>query len=192
MLETAVILAGGKSSRMGQDKALMPFGGYGSMVEYQYAKMSKIFKKVYISTKEDKFNFKANLILDRYKESSPLVAIASVLEEINEDFFLISVDMPLIPIEDIENLKHLYIESQKFEIYTIKTENGIEPTVSIYTKAILPKVQNMLKSGNHKLKELIKICGTKVVNTDSGKSYLNVNTEDDYNSAKQFINNDIF
>ena len=114
MLNSAVILAGGKSSRMGEDKALMPFGGCNSMAEYQYKRLKKIFKNVYISAKDNKFNFDAKIILDRYKQSSPMVAIASILEELQEDFFLISVDMPLLSLEAIKNLKETYYKNQLF------------------------------------------------------------------------------
>jgi len=67
----AVIFAGGKSSRMGSDKALLPFGGYGSLSEFQYHKLSRTFKKVYLSAKEDKFDFAMEDIHDRYEESTP-------------------------------------------------------------------------------------------------------------------------
>ena len=52
-----VIFAGGKSSRMGQDKALMPFGKYNSLAQYQCERLSKIFKNIYISSKTNKFDF---------------------------------------------------------------------------------------------------------------------------------------
>ena len=55
----AVILAGGKSSRMQQDKALLPFGEVNSLAEFQYRRLSKIFSKVYISSKYNKFDFNA-------------------------------------------------------------------------------------------------------------------------------------
>jgi len=68
----AIIFAGGKSSRMGRDKALLPFGGYQSLAQYQYNKLKTIFKDVYISTKKNKFDFEANLIYDTYQINSPL------------------------------------------------------------------------------------------------------------------------
>jgi molybdopterin-guanine dinucleotide biosynthesis protein A len=43
-----VIFAGGKSSRMGEDKSLLPFGTFSSLAEYQYNRLSNIFDIVYI------------------------------------------------------------------------------------------------------------------------------------------------
>ena len=49
-MQTCVILAGGKSSRMGQDKTLLPFGGFKTLTHYEVAKFSKVFEEVYVSS----------------------------------------------------------------------------------------------------------------------------------------------
>ena len=54
-MQTCVILAGGKSSRMGQDKTLLPFGGFVTLTHYQVAKFSKVFDEVFVSSKFEKF-----------------------------------------------------------------------------------------------------------------------------------------
>ncbi|MDP1784432.1 MAG: NTP transferase domain-containing protein, partial [Sulfuricurvum sp.] len=36
-----ILFAGGKSSRMGSDKSLLPFGGYPTLAQYQYERLSK-------------------------------------------------------------------------------------------------------------------------------------------------------
>jgi len=60
-----VIFAGGKSSRMGENKALLPFAGFETLTEYQYTRLSKIFSSVYISCKDKSiFSFDANFIED--------------------------------------------------------------------------------------------------------------------------------
>ena len=87
----AVIVAGGKSSRMGQDKSLLPFGTYRTLAEYQHVKLSKLFNKVYISTKEDKFDFECLVVKDIFQVSSPLVGLISIFETLQTDeVFIIS------------------------------------------------------------------------------------------------------
>lgn len=49
-----VILCGGKSSRMGEDKSKLIFKNQ-TLTQFQVEKFSKIFKNVYVSAKEDKF-----------------------------------------------------------------------------------------------------------------------------------------
>ena len=99
IVSDAVVISGGKSSRMGRDKALLEFGGYPTMAEYQYRKLEKIFDNVYISAKDDKFDFHSKLILDRYETSSPMVALASIGEQISDRaIFVLSVDTPMVDI----------------------------------------------------------------------------------------------
>jgi molybdopterin-guanine dinucleotide biosynthesis protein A len=175
----AIILAGGKSSRMGEDKALMPFRGYNSMAEYQYKRLQKIFSSVYLSSKSNKFDFDCNIILDRYEPSTPLVAIVSAFEELNCDaIFLISVDMPLISKKDIQALINSYFKEPDFDIYTLKSSFGVEPTVAIYTKKIATLALKMLQTNNYKLKNLIANSNTKTIFTED--NIVNINTKDDY------------
>ena len=54
---TCVILSGGKSSRMGEDKSLLPFSSSQTLIQYQYDRLKPYFKNIYISSKVDKFNF---------------------------------------------------------------------------------------------------------------------------------------
>ena len=183
MLNNAVILAGGKSSRMGEDKSLMPFGGYNSMVEYQYRRLETLFKNVYISAKDNKFDFDANIILDRYPQSSPLVAIASILEELNDDFFLISVDMPLLSFDAINTLLEAYNRDKKCDIYVLESPNGLEPTATIYTKNILKKIENNLKNGIHRLNYLINSSDKVTIKWNNYSEFININDKKSYNLA---------
>ncbi len=183
MLNNAVILAGGKSSRMGEDKSLMPFGGYNSMVEYQYRRLETLFKNVYISAKDNKFDFDANIILDRYPQSSPMVAIASILEELNDDFFLISVDMPLLSFDAINTLLEAYNRDKKCDIYVLESPNGLEPTATIYTKNILKKIENNLKNGIHRLNYLINSSDKVAIKWNNYLEFININDKKSYNLA---------
>lgn len=182
-LNNAVILAGGKSSRMGEDKALMPFGGFNSMAEFQYSKLKKIFKNVYISTKVNKFNFEHKEILDKLPTSSPMVALYSVLKELQEDFFLISVDIPLISINSINELLNFYNTNKGYDIYLFKSPNGLEPTAAIYTKTILPKVEELLKQDIHKLNYLIKNSNYTILNSENLNEFININDKKAYLKA---------
>ena len=132
----AVLFAGGRSSRMGQDKALLPFAGFKTLSEYQYRRLSKIFDKVYISSKEDKFDFQANILFDVYPESSPMVGLASMFERLEaEAIFVLSVDSPFVNKEIIDTLmKHL----EGADVVIARTPGGKQPLCGIYTRAILP------------------------------------------------------
>jgi len=176
----AVIFAGGKSSRMGRDKSLMPFGYYNSIAEYQYTKLSKIFDKVYISTKEDKFDFKANLIYDRYSESSPLVGLVSIFETIKEDrCFVLSVDVPFID----EVIIDILIRESNINTTVARSKNGIEPLCGVYHRSILPLAKKLLRDNNHRLNYLLREANAKDIYFDNEDAFQNLNFIEDYKEA---------
>ena len=96
---TCVIFAGGKSSRMGQDKSLLPFGGFGSLAEYQYRRLSELFEKVYLSAKEAKFDFEADIIEDSPSQNvfAPTAGFDALFRRLEEErVFVLSVDTPFV------------------------------------------------------------------------------------------------
>ncbi len=172
-----VILAGGKSSRMGKDKALLPFGGYSSLAKYQYEKFSKIFKSVYISAKENKFDFECNLILDRYQEYSPMHALSSIFETIDfENIFLISVDMPFFSKEMVYKLKEMHTN----EITCFNLNDNIEPFGAIYNNSLKNRIERFLKEGNYKLKNLILNSEYTTLTTSKNTDFININYQKEY------------
>lgn len=179
-----VILAGGRSSRMESgDKALLPFGGYNTLSEFQYHRLSASFERVYISTKLDKFNFEANFIKDRGEVFAPTIALLSIFEELQEDkIFLISVDTPFIKIETIKE-----IMAYDSEIVVAKSPNGIEPLCGVYSKSLIPKIKSMIADDNHKLNFLIKSGNSSFIEFSDENEFLNLNRVNDYNKALSLI-----
>ncbi len=178
-----IIFAGGKSSRMGQDKALLPFGGYNTLSEFQYSRLSKLFKKVYISAKNNKFDFKANIIEDHYKESSPLVGIISIFETLNVDkVFILSVDAPFVNKEVIDKLIH---SNNRFDAVVAKSKSGVQPLCGVYKRSILPVAQEHLKGGNHRLQSLLKKVDTQFIPFKEDSLFLNLNHPHEYEKAQK-------
>ena len=102
-----VILSGGKSSRMGEDKSLLPFSSSNTLIQYQYERLKPYFKEIYISSKTNKFDFvdNTNLILDENKDIySPILALDTILKRFNNKVFIITVDSPFVSIETIKRL----------------------------------------------------------------------------------------
>ena len=183
-LKTVVIFAGGKSSRMKRDKSLLPFDGFKTLSEFQHHRLLKYFDKVYISCKDNKFDFDANLILDKYIESSPLVGLISIFEtlKINE-VFVISVDSPFIDIEIINELESN--NKDEYDIIVSSTEGKNQPLCAIYKRSILPKAKEFLLQDIHKLNRLIKSLNSKVVEFSDDNRFSNLNYYHEYIDACQ-------
>jgi molybdopterin-guanine dinucleotide biosynthesis protein A len=184
-MDSAVIFAGGKSSRMGQDKALLPFGSHSSMAALQYQKLQKLFRRVYLSSKEEKFGFDAPLLKDLYPQSSPMVALASVLEQTEaEALFVLSVDMPLITASEIRTLCETYESATpKPDILIAQSPKGIEPLCGIYHRSILPQVKALLAEDQHRMRALMDHVSTQTVIFSDSSSFANINTPEEYQAA---------
>jgi len=180
--DNAVIIAGGKSSRMGKDKALLPFGNFDSLAQFQHSRLKKLFNQVYISTKENKFDFEVELIYDRYDDSSPLVALLSIFETLGvESVFVLSVDAPFVSEEVIAYL--LKEDKKEIDVIIAKSPSGEQPLCGLYKKSILSAVQAQYKKGNHKLGDLLNLVNTKRLAFEADAPFANLNHPEEYESA---------
>ncbi len=181
----AVIFAGGKSSRMGEDKSLLPFGNYPTLTQYQYTKLSKIFDNVYISAKEHKFDFECNVIKDTLQETSPLVGLISIFETLNVDeVFILSVDAPFVNEEIIDSLfEH---NQTTLDVIVAESPSGIQPLCGIYKRSILPLAYAQLKKGNHKLGDLLALARTHFVRFEKDMPFANLNHPEEYQKAIKY------
>ncbi len=179
----AVIVAGGRSTRMQRDKALLPFGSYPSLAEYQYRRLSKLFSKVYLSSKEDKFDFKANIILDTHKDSSPLVALISIFEQLAiDEAFILSVDAPFV---NEELMAKLYKDRERgVDVVVAESSRGIEPLCAIYRRSFLVEAKSAFALNDHRLKALLERLKVKKVFIKEEVSFMNLNYPKDYEEAK--------
>ncbi|WP_428024507.1 molybdenum cofactor guanylyltransferase MobA [Arcobacter sp.] len=176
-----VILCGGKSSRMGEDKALLPFSNYNTLTQYQYERLKPYFKEIYLSSKTNKFDFEANIIYDKIDNvSSPLVALKSIFEELNlEKAFIITVDTPFVKIETIEQL----IINSNISNITIPITEYEHNLCGIYNKNCLSFINKMIDENNHKIGYLIKNMSFNKIRFYDENEFLNLNKIEDYKKA---------
>ncbi len=178
----AVIFAGGKSSRMGRDKALLPFGGYSTLAEYQYRRLLPLFDRVSLSAKGDKFSFDAPRIYDRDTDtSSPMVALASVLEQAQYDMvFVLSVDMPFVDALLIDRLYSAHADHPEARIILAASPQGTEPLCALYHRDLIPKITARLERGEHRMHALLKETAVVEVPCDREAVFTNLNTPEEY------------
>lgn len=187
-----VIFAGGKSSRMGEDKSLLPFGSFSTLSQFQLNNLSQVFENVYISCKSrSKFDFEAKFIEDIYLSSTfaPTIGFLSVFEVLNcERFFAISVDTPFISKDIILKLidKDTF-HSNNVDATIAKTNNDMQPMCGIYHISLKEHFLKMANEGNHKLGYLLKNSNTNFVDFDDERAFLNINYPQEYQEALQLL-----
>lgn len=179
-----VIFAGGKSSRMGQDKSLLPFGDYPSLAEYQYQRLSKLFEHVYISAKENKFDFDAEVIVDRPTDDlyAPTAGFEAMFKKLDDErVFVLSVDTPFVGEEEIRAL--LENDSSDLDAIIAKTASGSHPMCGIYHRSLLLSFTSMLEENNHRLGQLLKMSKSKFVMFADEEAFANLNHPHEYEEA---------
>jgi len=184
-----VIFAGGKSSRMGEDKALLPFASFSSLAEYQHTRLSKLFSNVYISCKDkNNFPFEANFIEDDKKISvyAPTAGFVASFKTLDTDvFFALSVDAPFIDESIIGEL--IDADAPEFDATIAKTKEGIEPLCGIYHRSLEKEFARMQEENNHKLGFLLKNSRTNICYFDDDAAFLNMNHPQDYKKALELL-----
>ncbi|MDP3265834.1 MAG: molybdenum cofactor guanylyltransferase MobA [Sulfuricurvum sp.] len=185
-----ILFAGGKSSRMGQDKSLLPFGGYSSLTQFQYVRLSKLFTHVSISTKEaDKFDFTANFILDpKDADFAPTAGFVAAFEAIQtERIFVLSVDTPFVEKEIIKRL--IDADTPHYDAVISKTSSGTHPMAGIYHRSLLSELKRMLSEEDHRLGKLLSSAKTHYVEFSDEDPFLNLNLPNEYEEAVSRYNN---
>ncbi len=178
-----VILAGGKSRRMGEDKALLPFGDFETLTEFQLHKLQAHFDNVYISCKsKKKFNFEANFIEDNpaYHDSSPLIALLSAFEQLQcETLFIISVDTPFIQAQHYQAL-YRYHDRQTKAIVA-QTTSGTHPLCALYT--INPFLLHSVLKKRYRMTEYLENIATRFIHFEDESAFANLNFQEEYQKA---------
>jgi molybdopterin-guanine dinucleotide biosynthesis protein A len=181
-----VILAGGKSSRMGKDKSLLPFGDFLTLTQFQLDKFSRYFKRVYISCESSKkFDFKADFIEDLiYKDSAPLIALISAFRAIESQYIaVISVDTPFFNIKDFQRLCS---DLRGQDGVVAKTKDGTQPLCAIYNRSILKSLDELVSQGQFRFSALYDRVDIGYVEFENDKHFTNLNYYSDYMSAIDF------
>lgn len=186
-----ILFAGGKSSRMGQDKALLPFGGYPSLAQYQHERLSRLFYTVHISAKSrDKFDFNPNVIEDPTgSDFAPTAGFVAAFQTLNQDrIFVLSVDTPFVGEEVIQAL--LAADAPHYDAIIAKTASGTHPMVGIYHISLLDELRRMLSEGDHRLGKLLGSSQTHYIEFENETYFVNLNHPHEYEAAHSRYNNE--
>ena len=186
-MKTCVILAGGKSSRMGRDKTLLPFGDFKTLTHYQFDKFSKFFKNVFVSSKFNKFNPPLPMIFDENEsEFSPMLALAKILTNFkDESIFIIPADMPFVSFQAIKMLAKF---KDDFDIVVAADADHTHSLCGFFSSNLAPKVTDFCLRNEHKIGLLRSQANTKIITFSDEKQFYNINYPSEYNFAQESIN----
>jgi molybdenum cofactor guanylyltransferase len=189
---TGIILAGGKSSRMGQEKGLVQLGGK-RLIDIAIDNLSKVCETVLISSNGDSFNDTGFKVIEDIKPGiGPMGGLYSALLKSKTELNLvISVDMPFVN-EGL--LNHLIEASMGYHAAVPWSgKEHYEPLCACYVLSVLPFMKESITNGNYKLPDLFRMI--KINALPMGPQlpffhealFMNINTTDDLNAAEKLI-----
>ena len=177
---SAIVLSGGKSSRMGTDKCDLEYEGQ-KLINIQVNKMKELGIDDIIASGYRGKECDAIVIEDDIMKG-PLSGILKGLMSIKNDrAFVISVDVPLVQIESIKKVID-YSFAKDLDIVMIRHNGNREPLMGVYKKKLIDNINEILTGDNYSIMRLADSAKYEFLDLDDDDSfYLNVNNKDDYN-----------
>jgi len=183
---TGVILAGGNSSRMGRNKALLEFRGR-PLIETVYRTMAELFTEVIVVTNQpQEYDFlPCAKIPDIHEGLGSLAGIHAALAwSKNPRIFVVACDMPYLDAGLIRGLAGLLGDEAAL---VPESAAGLEPLHAFYARGALPRLEKALLAGRVRIIDLIEEVGARVVPAEEvarlsagADSFLNINTPEEY------------
>ena len=158
---SAVILAGGKSSRMGCDKAFLEISGKTLLARQIELVRAAGAAEVFISGRMDTdySAFGCLVLEDHFPDAGPLAGIEAALAAATHPLLLVlAVDLPEI---SIDFLHELSMHCQKNAGAIPRSDGEIEPLAAFYPKSALALAVAMLKDNSNAVKHFAERCAQK-------------------------------
>ena len=186
---TAVILTGGKSSRMGRPKALLPFGNE-PLIDHLVRRLQRKFKLVVVVAAPDQElpSLPAKVVRDEVAYQGPVGGIYYGLKAaIGIGAFVTSCDaaflnLPLIAFLTSQILNH--------DVVVPYWQDRFQPLHAVYRKSVVPLLKEQLERGELRPIFLYDKVRTRKVGEEEirrfdpeGLSFFNMNAPDDYRQA---------
>ena len=168
-----LILAGGKSRRMGVNKADLLYRGE-TFLNRLIKKAANIgFEEILVSGKH---------IADVIPDRGPLGGIYSGLLAASKPLcFVTSVDLPLISESTIKNLIEQHLASRRHPITVLKNNGQIEPLIGVFDRSLCEQIKNMIEINPVSVFRLLDAAGFSCYDhKDSKNEIRSVNTKEDY------------
>ncbi len=148
---SAIVLAGGKSSRIGTDKALLRIPGNPTIIQTVVAKLKTISDDVIVVTRGRKYpDLDVKWACDVYPDGGPLAGIhAGLLVARNGHALVVACDMPFV---NLQLLEYMVKVPRQYDILIPKLKAGVEPLHAVYSRRCLDPIAKRLQ--NHRLQTL--------------------------------------
>jgi len=191
---TSIILAGGKSSRLGRSKALQAIGGK-SLIQWVVDRLALLSTEIIIATAHgEAISFssavKIKTVADIYPGKGPLVGIYSgLIASSSSRAIVVGCDTPFLSAGLLEYMTQI---CSTFDIVVPRIKNKLEPLCAVYSKNCSGLIQGLLEQDELRIRKLFSMVKVKYVEEDEINrfdpehlSFFNINSQDDLDRAKK-------
>ncbi|MGI5997055.1 MAG: molybdenum cofactor guanylyltransferase [Lutispora sp.] len=197
-IDTAIVLAGGNSKRMGFDKQFIDIGSI-SITEHIIESLKELFPNVILVTNKPQAYCRKDIeiIEDIYKGFGPLGGIhAGLMKSQSQYNYILACDMPYIN-KDYIRYMIKRLEESKYTAEAVITKYGqwIEPFNAFYSKALIPRIEAGMLAEKKKISGLLRMAEVLYIEEEEARNFspdwnmfMNINTEKDlmiYRAMKQ-------
>ena len=193
---TAIILAGGKSSRLGRDKALEKMGGK-YLIERVIDSLLQLGDDIIVVTAAPNQLSDLNIekVLDTYPRTGAKVGLCTGINaSLSFHSLVVACDMPFL---NINLLRFLLDSTSGFDAVIPRIGDKIEPLHAVYSKNCIPVLEEQISKGKLKISDLFNEINVRYVEVDEIEKYdpqhlslFNINSEADLKRAKAIIDKD--
>jgi molybdopterin-guanine dinucleotide biosynthesis protein A len=188
---TAFVLAGGKSARMGSDKAFLQLGDE-TLLSRALKVAGAVTGEVWIVGDAKKFAVFGRVIEDVYHDRGPLGGIhAALSNSATELNLMLAVDLPFVGPEFLEYLLLRARESGAM-VTVPRAGGGLQPLCAAYRRRFAEVAEQSLREGKNKIDSLFATVETRVIEEDelvragfSAGMFRNLNTPEELEKAKR-------
>ena len=190
---TCIILAGGTSRRMGQDKAFIQIEGV-RLLDYVYGKCQELFSEIIIVTNQPHqyIEYQTPVVADEIQGTGSLGGLYTGLKRASNYYsFCVACDMPFLKPELITYLIENRLNS---DVVIPKTRAGLEPLHAIYSKRCIKPIKTLLERGEFQIIKLlpevhVHYCGEEEIKRIDPMliSFMNVNTKKDLYQIQKML-----
>ncbi|MCH7502929.1 MAG: molybdenum cofactor guanylyltransferase [Proteobacteria bacterium] len=178
-----LVLAGGKSRRMGEDKALLVRDGT-SQLEHIAALLQALTDKVFVSTRaeqqDERVRRRFEQIVDQFDDIGPIAGILSATQEYpHVDWLVVACDLPNVDDETIRFLLANRSVEQPFTAYRSSHDDLPEPLCAVYRAGADEIIRKFVDEGLVCPRKILMRSDTCLLSQPNPASLDNVNTPGD-------------
>jgi len=191
---TSIILARGKSSRLGRSKALQVIEGK-NLIQWVVDRLAILSTEIIIATAHGEAipcssAVRIKTVADSYPGKGPLVGIYSgLIASSNSRAIVVGCDTPFLSVSLLEYMTQI---CSTFDVVVPRIKNKLEPLCAVYSKNCLGPIQGLLEQNELRISELFSMVKVKYVEEDEINSFdpehlsfFNINSQDDLDRARK-------